>query len=108
METDLRQRRPKQRQLLPRRHLLRRQRRLHRQHPPQATVAEGLYVGATSTGRSFTGLIFEDGTYYVLYSATNDAAVIAGTTLGTGVISNRTFSSSNGRDINLEGWGVWA
>lgn len=74
--------------------------------PPQTATPAGLYVGAASTGRTVTGLVLDDGAYYVLYSATNNPAVIAGAVQGTGVASNGAFTSANGRDINLEGLGV--
>jgi hypothetical protein len=76
--------------------------------PPPANIVipEGLYTGTTSTGRSINGLVLDDGTYYVLYSATNNPGVIAGAVQGTGAALNGSFSSSNGKDINLEGLGV--
>lgn len=74
--------------------------------PPVATSAEGLYAGTTSTGRTVTGIVLDDGTYYVLYSVANNSAVIAGAVQGTGASANGSFSSTNGKDINLEGLGV--
>lgn len=60
----------------------------------------------TSTGRTVTGLVLDDGSYYVLYTVANNPAIIAGAVQGTGTALNGSFSSSNGRDINLEGLGV--
>lgn len=69
------------------------------------TGAEGLYSGTTSNGRAATGLVLDDGSFYVLYSAQNNPGVIAGAVQGSGTASNGTFSSSNAKDINLEGFG---
>lgn len=69
-------------------------------------TAEGLYVGSTSTGRTTTGIVLDDGTYYVIYSAQNNPSLIAGAVVGTGTSSNGSFSSTSARDINLEGLGL--
>lgn len=75
--------------------------------PPQVTtIPEGLYAGTTNTGRTITGLVLDDGSYYVLYSAAGNASVIAGVVQGTGTALNGSFSSTNGKDINLEGLGA--
>lgn len=74
--------------------------------PAAATSAEGLYSGTTTTGRAITGLVLDDGTYYVLYSPVGSATAIAGVVQGSGTSSAGTFSSSNTRDFNLEGLGV--
>jgi hypothetical protein len=70
------------------------------------TTAEGLYVGTESTGRTGTGIILDDGTYYYIYSARNNSSLIAGAVTGSGISSNGSFTSSNGKDINLEGLGL--
>ena len=74
--------------------------------PAAATSAEGLYSGTTTTGRTVTGLVLDDGTYYVLYSSVGSSTAIAGVVQGTGTSNAGTFSSSNARDFNLEGLGV--
>lgn len=74
--------------------------------PVAATTAEGLYTGTTTTGRTVTGLVLDDGTYYVLYTQVGNSTVIAGVVQGTGTSNAGTFSSTNARDFNLEGLGV--
>lgn len=71
----------------------------------QTTIPDGLFAGSTSTGRTVTGLVLDDGSYYVVYSAQNNPSVIAGVVQGSGTSMNGSFSSSNARDINLEGLG---
>jgi hypothetical protein len=66
----------------------------------------GLWAGSTNTGRTVTGLVLSDGTYYVLYSAAGNASSIAGVIQGTGTTSASSFTSFNARDFNLEGLGV--
>ena len=74
--------------------------------PPVASSAEGLYSGTTTTGRTITGLVLDDGTYYVLYSPVGSSTAIAGVVQGNGTSNAGTFSSGNARDFNLEGLGV--
>lgn len=76
--------------------------------PPPATseTAEGLWIGTTNTNRSVTGVLLDDGTYYVLYSRVNNPSVIGGVVQGHGTSINGSFSSSDARDFNIEGLGV--
>ena len=75
---------------------------------PSATAAtstaQGLWIGTTNTGRTATGIVLSDGTFYVLYSlaGVGNATTIAGAVQGTGASNSGTFSSSNARDFNLE------
>lgn len=80
---------------------------LPRRPPATAsTTAEGLWTGTTSTARTITGVVLDNGTYWVLYSAPNNNSVIAGAVQGTGTSAGGSFSSSDGRDFNLEGQGI--
>ena len=76
--------------------------------PPPASAAEGLWVGTTNSNRAVTGLVLDDGSDYVLYSVQGNASIIAGVIQGNGTATGGSFSSSNGRDFNLEGLGVLA
>lgn len=69
-------------------------------------TAEGLWTGSTSTGRSMTGLVLDDGSYWLIYTLPNDGTVIAGAVQGTSSSSAGTLTSHDGRDFNLEGAGV--
>lgn len=71
-----------------------------------STGADGLYSGTTSNGRAATGLVLDDGSFYVLYSVQNRPGIIAGAVQGSGLASNGTFSASNAKDVNLEGNGL--
>lgn len=74
--------------------------------PPQpASSAEGLWTGSTSTSRSVTGIVLDNGTYWLLYSVPHVSALIAGVVQGTGSSLNGSFSSADGMDFNLEGQG---
>lgn len=73
---------------------------------PPAPSAEGLWTGSTSTSRSVTGIVLDDGTYWVLYSVPHVSALIAGVVQGKGTSLNGSFSSSDGIDFNLEGQGI--
>jgi hypothetical protein len=74
--------------------------------PAPIANAEGLWSGTDSTSRSVTGIVFEDGTYWILYSIPHVAAVLGGVIQGTGTSLNGSFSSSSGVDFNVEGQGV--
>ena len=71
-----------------------------------ATSAEGSWAGTTNTGRSVSGLVLNDGTYYILYTPANDPTTLAGFVQGTGSSSAGNYTSSNLKDYNLEGLGV--
>jgi hypothetical protein len=71
-----------------------------------AASAEGLWPGTTNTNRAITGIVLDDGIFYVLYSQVNNPAVIAGVVQGNGTSLNGSFSSANARDFNMEGQGV--
>lgn len=70
--------------------------------PAPVSTAEGLYKGTASTARTITGLILNDGTYWVVYSQVNNSTAIAGAVQGTGSSLNGSFSSTNALDFNVE------
>jgi hypothetical protein len=69
-------------------------------------TAEGLWQGTTNAGRTVTGVVLDDDTYWVFYSIIGNSGVIAGVVQGNGTSSNGSFTSSNGLDFNFEGLGV--
>ena len=75
---------------------------------PMATSAEGLWTGATPTRRTVGGLVLDDGSYWVFYTAIGNPNVLAGLVQGTGTSHSGSFGSSNTRDFNLEGAGILA
>ncbi len=75
---------------------------------PSATSAEGRWTGSTSTGRTVAGLVPDDGSYWLFYTATDNPTVLAGLVQGTGTSHSGSFGSSNTRDFNLEGAGIRA
>ncbi len=75
---------------------------------PTATSAEGLWTGATPTRRTVGGLVLDDGSYWVFYTAIDNPNVLAGLVQGTGTSHSGSFGSSNTRDFNLEGAGIRA
>ncbi len=75
---------------------------------PTATSAEGCWTGATPTSRTIGGLVLEDGSYWVFYTARDSPNVLAGLVQGTGTSHSGSFGSSNTRDFNLEGAGILA
>lgn len=75
---------------------------------PTAPSAEGLWTGITPTGRTVGGLVLDDASYWVFYTARDNPSVLAGLVQGTGTSHSGTFGSSNTRDFNLEGAGIHA
>lgn len=74
--------------------------------PAPAPTAEGLWIGNTNTARTATGIVLDNGTFWVLYSAPNNSGIIAGGVQGTSTSVNGSFSSFDARDFNLEGQGI--
>ena len=74
--------------------------------PVSATTAEGIWSGTTSTSRSLTGIVLGNGMYWVLYSAPNNSAAIAGVVVGRGTSLNGSYSATEGKDFNFEGQGA--
>ncbi|MDN5942845.1 MAG: hypothetical protein L0H94_13260 [Nitrospira sp.] len=70
--------------------------------PAAATSAEGRWMGSSSTGRSVTGVVLEDGTYWFLYSQVGSSPIIAGVVQGSGSSQNGSFTSSTGTDFDFE------
>lgn len=70
---------------------------------PTAGSAEGLWSGATTTNRTLTSAVLEDGTYYIFYSAVANPNQIGGVIQGTGTSNNGTFSSANTKDFSVGG-----
>lgn len=68
--------------------------------------AEGIWIGTTTTARTVTGIVLDNGNFWVLYSAPNNGSIIAGGVQGTASSTNGIFSSQDARDFNLEGAGI--
>ncbi len=73
---------------------------------PTPTSAQGRWTGTTSTGRTVAGLVLEDSSYWLFYSAKNNPSILAGLVQGTGTSHSGSFGSSNTRDFNLEDAGI--
>jgi hypothetical protein len=75
---------------------------------PTATSVEGRWTGMIPTGRTVVGLVLEDGSYWLFYTARDNPTVLAGLIQGTGTSHSGAFGSSNTRDFNMEGTGIRA
>ncbi len=75
---------------------------------PTASSAEGHWKGTTLTGRTVAGLVIEDGSYWLFYSARDNPNILTGLVQGTGTSHSGFFGSSNTRDFNLEVAGIRA
>lgn len=73
---------------------------------PSTAIPDGLYTGTTSTGRTINGLVLDNGSYYFVYSVSNNPSVLAGVVQGSGAALGGNFTSTNAVDVNLEGNGV--
>lgn len=74
--------------------------------PAGPSAAQGLWVGTTTTNRTVTGLVFSDGSYYVLYSRVGNPTIIGGVVQGSSSASSGAWTSSDAKDFNIEGAGV--
>lgn len=70
---------------------------------PVTGSAQGLWTGTTNLNRAVTGLVLSDGSYYVLYSGSNNPNSLGGVVLGTGTSNSGVFTSGNAKDFNQEG-----
>jgi hypothetical protein len=70
--------------------------------PLSADSAEGFWSGTTNTNRTVTGVVLDNGVYWMLYSAVGDPSSIAGLIQGDSRSQNGVFTSSNGKDFNFE------
>lgn len=67
-----------------------------------ANPSEGLWIGMiTNTNRAMSGLVLDDGVYWVLYSAVGDPTILEGIIHGNSSSKNGTFTSSDTKDFNL-------
>ncbi|MBL8039288.1 MAG: hypothetical protein JNN16_17450 [Nitrospira sp.] len=78
--------------------------------PPQptATSTEGRWTGVTHSGRTVDGLVLEDGSYWLFYTARDTPNILVGLVHGTSTSHSGSFESLNTRDFNLEGTGIRA
>jgi len=74
--------------------------------PPTATSAEGRWTGTTPTGRTVAGLVLENGSYWLFYTARDNPHVLDGLTQGTGTSHAGSFGSPNTRDFHVDGTGI--
>src|SRR5688572_14429387 len=74
--------------------------------PTASAGAEGLWNGTTNTGRAVSGIVLDDGIYWVLYSVVGNPNIVAGVVQGNSNSQNGSLTSSNTKDFNLEGFGI--
>jgi len=75
---------------------------------PTATSVKGRWTGTTSTGRTVAGLVLDDGSYWLFFTAKDQPNILAGLIQGTGTSHSGPFGSSNTREFNVEGAGIRA
>jgi hypothetical protein len=73
---------------------------------PTPTSAEGRWTGTTRTGRTVAGLVLEDGSYWLFYSAKHNPNILDGLIQGTGTSHAGSFGSPNTRDFHVDGTGI--
>jgi hypothetical protein len=64
--------------------------------------AEGLWIGATATGRTLTGLILSDGKAWLFYSEPNNSARLAGVVQAPGTSNKGSFASGSARNLDVQ------
>jgi hypothetical protein len=64
-------------------------------------TAEGLWFGTTTTNRTLTAAVLDDGTYYFFYSAVANPALIGGVLQGAGTSNAGSFTSPSTKDFGL-------
>lgn len=74
--------------------------------PAPVQKVDGLWIGSTSTNRTVNALVLDNGAYWVIYSVAGNPAIVGGAVQGSYTASGGTFTSTNGKDFNLEGAGI--
>lgn len=69
--------------------------------------AEGLWRGTTSTNRTVTSLITDNGSYWTIYSAAGNSSSTAGVIMGGSSSSNGAFTAIGSRDFDFETGGQY-
>lgn len=72
-----------------------------------ANSSEGLWIGTMAnanpnTNRAISSLVLDDGVYWILYSAVGDPSILAGFIQGNSSSQNGIFTSSDGKDFDLQ------
>jgi hypothetical protein len=70
------------------------------------TGPQGLWNGNTTNSQSVMGIVLDDGSYWLLYSAPNVTGLTAGFVQGTGMSLSGSFSSSDAIEFNFSGKSV--
>lgn len=74
--------------------------------PPAPSALQGIWTGATASGRTVSGVVLSDGTYYLRYTAPGAPALVAGALQGKAQAGATRWSSPDAKDFGLEGGGV--
>lgn len=69
--------------------------------------AEGLWRGTTSTSRTVTSLIIDNGQYWMIYSAAANSSSTAGVIMGSSASSDGQITALGGRDFDFETGGLY-
>jgi len=62
-----------------------------------------VFDGTTDSSQPITAILQNDGSYLIVYSSAAAPQTVLGAIVGTGALTNSSFSSSNGQDLNLVG-----
>lgn len=74
--------------------------------PPAPSPLQGIWTGATASGRNLSGVVLSDGSYYLRYTAPGAPALVAGALQGKAQAGATRWSSPDAKDFGLEGGGV--
>ena len=74
--------------------------------PPVPSAVQGLWTGSTASGRTLSGVVLGDGTYYLRYTAPGAPVLVAGALQGKVRAGATRWSSPDAKDFSLEGSGV--
>ena len=72
------------------------------QSAPPTPTAEGFWAGTTSTNADLSGIVLDDGTFYLFSTSPSGQGVI----LGTAIYTDGQFNSSNAIDTDITGLGI--
>lgn len=67
------------------------------------SAISGVFDGKNDSSQPITAMLQNDGSYLIVYSDPTAPQTVLGAIIGTGTLTNGSFSSSNGLDLNLAG-----
>lgn len=71
-----------------------------------STTINGVFDGRADGDQAFTALLQDDGSYFLVFSGTGGTPALQTAVLGSGQLTNGSFTSDNGAELKMGGTGA--